>query len=122
MYCIDTLKDTGLLIKDLEANTDVKNSRVENGSILFKFHFESPRILTESESVLREITTSVMGLVFVLVILNFRSSTLPAIKDTILLFAFAFAFEGKSTSSLLLLSLSISFGIIPFSLKLNSLT
>src|SRR6188508_2813137 len=116
MYCIDTLKDTGLLIKDLEANTDVKNSRVENGSILFKFHFESPRILTESESVLREITTSVMGLVFVLVILNFRSSTLPATKDMMLLFAFAF--EGKSIPSLF----SISFGIIPFSLKLNSLT
>jgi hypothetical protein len=46
IYCIETVKNTGLLIRDVDAKTSVVNSLPDLG-ILARFQLEGPTILTE---------------------------------------------------------------------------
>jgi hypothetical protein len=46
IYCIETVKNTGLLISDVDAKTSVVNTFPELG-ILGKFQLEGPSILTD---------------------------------------------------------------------------
>ena len=54
MYCIETVKNTGLLIRDVDAKTSVVNTRPEPDGIVGKFQLEGPKILTEVFCEVRE--------------------------------------------------------------------
>src|SRR5919198_273820 len=76
MYCAVTVKNTGVSIRELEANTLVDNTCLDCGPILCIFHCELPKILTELDCDVRETARFVIELgilpILLLLIVKFR--------------------------------------------------
>ena len=90
IYWIFTVKNTGLPIREVEANTLVDSSCVDWGVMAFKFQVEGPKILMESDWGTSDTAKSVIefgtlvpeleiATLLLLLIVNLRSWILPAV-------------------------------------------
>jgi hypothetical protein len=103
IYCAVIVKNTGVPIRELEANTLVDNTGLVCGPKLCIFHCELPKILTELDWDVRETAISVIELGILLILLElrvkFKSCTLPAVSWIVV----GEGGEGDGGSTLLLL-------------------